>query len=122
MFFTEGIEVAASVVELNHLFQRQLAAIVEIRSGQRDIAQLRRFKEAASRRFVATIQWRHGDAVSRTSRDHDCLARIVADALSQIFRLRERLPCHRICACQSAIFRGWPYTDVVVASVVNTDL
>src|SRR5579864_1499073 len=83
MFFTKGVEVAASVVELNYLFQRQLAAIVEVRSGQRHVAQLRRFKEAASRRFVAAIQRSHGNAVSRTSRDHDCLRGIVANALSQ---------------------------------------
>src|ERR1041385_9481371 len=36
VFFTKRIEIAATVVELDHLFQGQLAAVVEIRGGQRD--------------------------------------------------------------------------------------
>src|SRR6185437_1562117 len=43
--FWNCIEVAAAVVELNHLLQSQLTAVVEIRSSQSDVAQLWRLKE-----------------------------------------------------------------------------
>src|SRR6266853_4614773 len=70
VLFAERIEVSAAIVELDHLFQSQLAAIVEIGSGESDVAQLRRFEKAATSDVVTAVQWRHGNTIARTPRDH----------------------------------------------------
>src|ERR1041385_7335659 len=67
VFFTKRIEIAATVVELDHLFQGQLAAVVEIRGGQSHVAKLRRLEETAIGDLIIAVQRRHGDAVARAS-------------------------------------------------------
>src|SRR6185312_13887811 len=70
LVFAGSIEIAAAVVKFHHLFQRQLSAVVEVRSGERNVAQLRNFEVSSARNVISAVQGALGDAVTRASRDH----------------------------------------------------
>src|ERR1041385_2167440 len=96
--FSNRIEVTATVVELNHLLKRQLAAVVEIRRGQRDVAQLRRLEEAATGNVIIAIHRRRSNAIAAPAGDDHSFVTAVTNVLAQYLRLRKRKARYRIVA------------------------
>src|SRR5438270_6093526 len=71
--FFNCVEVATAVVELNHLLQRQLAAVMEVRGCQANIPKLRRFEESAACNVVIAVHRRGRDTISAASWDNHSL-------------------------------------------------
>ena len=117
--FWNCIEVAAAVVELNHLLQCQLAAIVEIRSSQSDVAQLRRLEETGPGDIVSAVHGRRRKAITTPAGNYDGFKAALADFLAQVFRLRERKTNDRVGSGKAHIFSRWPYANVIEAGVIN---
>src|SRR4051794_29001286 len=64
-------EVAAAVIELHHLLQRELSAVVEVRSRECDITQRRHLEVAFTRNVIKAIQGRRGNELAGTSGNHE---------------------------------------------------
>src|ERR1051326_1220198 len=64
-------EIAAAVVELDHLLQRELSAVVEVRCCERDVAQHGCLEEAVPRDVISATQRRSRKPVAGTSRHHE---------------------------------------------------
>src|SRR3954470_867729 len=78
-------KITAPVIELDHLLQRELSTVVEIRCSQRDVAQHWRFEKTGARNIVIAAQWGGHDAVTWASWHHERKSRIIAHALPQHF-------------------------------------
>src|SRR5580765_1274741 len=76
---SHGVEIAAAVVKLHYLLQCELAAVVTIRRGQSDVAQLRRFEEGLPGDGVTAAQGRLRDSIPGATGNHEDLRRVVAN-------------------------------------------
>src|SRR6266849_402480 len=119
LHFSHGVEVTAAVVILHHLLQGELAAVVEVRSRQSNVPQLRSLEEAAARHFVRAIQWGRCDTVSTPSRDDDGFKATVADVLPEVFRVGKRQTSNTVITGKTSIFSRRPDADVIVARVIH---
>lgn len=117
--------VAAAVGELDHLFKREAAAVVEVGLGQRDVAQARGLEGAVDRhprqRRVGRQRAEQGvDQHREAARvDPQRVGHALAAQLVQVLARERQRIAERVAAAEADVLQSGPHADVVVAVVVR---